>query len=142
MRFILFLLPFLVIIGVGSIFPIFNAEPASLPPNIILQYDRTGGPNNFNDHLSIDAQGAVYYQNSRIGQLSLDDTQTLITYLEGNVYSSLRESLYERYQRSQQKTTTNNLTINVTVRSITGIIRVIPDKFITRIVQPYVSSSF
>lgn len=145
MKAFLFLLPFLVLIGVGYIFPVFKAEPYPLQPNMILYYERTGGQYNYNDRISIDKNGIVYQNGSSIASMPYNDLQDLTLFLDANAYTSLRESLYDRYKKSKKNAPgtipENTLSVNLTVRSITGVIRTVPNAFINRILKPYISNS-
>ncbi|MEK7646084.1 MAG: hypothetical protein AAB381_00105 [Patescibacteria group bacterium] len=141
MRFIIFIFPFLVLLAIGYMIPLLKVEVAPLPANILLTYDRTGGPANFNDHLVIYTNGEVHGNGAYTGTLPHNTLQDLISFLESNRYSSMVESLRDRQENRKPVPDPAPLRSVTIVNAISGTIQIAPDTFIRNLLQPYISST-
>lgn len=141
MKFIIFILPLFILLIVGYMIPILKVEVSPLPVGTILTYDRTGGPANFNDHVSIQSNGEVYKQGVYVGMLSPDTLQDLTSFLESNRYSSMVESFYDKKKKLEPTAYPAPLHETTRVRAIVGTIQIMPDSFIRNLLSPYISST-
>jgi hypothetical protein len=141
MRFLIFIFPLLVLLAIGYMIPIMRIEVTPLATNILLTYDRTGGPNNFNDHIVIHSNGEVYEQGQYSGTLSASTLQDLTSFLESNRYSSMVESFYDRKKKREPATYPAPLHDITRVNAIVGTIQIAPDAFIRELLKPYISST-
>jgi hypothetical protein len=141
MRFIIFIFPLLVLLAIGYMIPIMKVEVAPLAPSILLTYDRTGGTNNFNDHIVIHSNGEVYEQGLYSGTLPVTVLQDLTMSLDSNRYSSMVESFYDRQQKLAPEAYPAPLRDITRVNAISGTIQIMPDSFIRELLKPYISST-
>jgi hypothetical protein len=134
---ILFLL--MVIFVVVSLLPILNVETPPLAPGVLLGYDRVGGIAGYNQHLTINESGTVIINGSVRGTVPDDKMDDLTRNLDGNRYYALRESFYDRLKRQHEKPYPDSMYTATTVRSISGVIRINPDKLINDLIRSYLS---